>query len=166
MEYVIEKWGGRPHYAGAVRYLGDDEFGSWLWGPAGRCIYRSGAPLFLTSQDMVSVVRPGAWWTPAWWWGHPQVEVYVNINTPVARQVDRMVTVDLDLDVIKFTHGGVEVVDRDEFEVHQRLYDYPADVIEATEAATTDVARRVIRNEPPFDGVRARAWADYARRTA
>jgi hypothetical protein len=97
VEYVIEKWGGRPHCAGTVRYLGDDEFGIWLWGPAGRSIYRGGAPLFVTAQDMLSVV-PGAWWTPAWW------------------------------------------------------------------LVGAFAARRLGRNEPPFDGVRAREWADHARR--
>jgi len=163
MEYVIEKWGGRPHYSGAVRYLGDDHFGSWLWGPAGRTIYRGSAPLFVTAEDALSVVQPGTWWTATWWWGHRHVELYVNINTPVVRQADRMVTVDLDLDVIRFTSGAVEIVDRDEFEAHQRLYDYPSRVVDAAENATRDAAHLVRRNEPPFDGTRARAWAQHAR---
>jgi len=163
MELASEKWGGHPHYRGPMRHLGDDEHGAWLWGPAGRTIERGDGTVFTTEQDALILVPPGAWWQPAWWLGHPEIDVYVNINTPAEWSDGRVVAVDLDLDVIRFTDGRVEVVDRDEFEVHQVRYGYPAGIVDAAEAATAEAYDRVVRRAPPFDGAAAARWAERAR---
>jgi protein associated with RNAse G/E len=163
VEYAIEKWGGHPHYSGLVHHLGDDEHGSWFWGPSGRTIYRGSEPRFVTEQDALILIIPGAWWTPAWWFGHPDVDLYVNINTPAVWHGDRIVSVDVDLDVIRFGDGRVEIVDRDEFEAHQHSYGYPGDVIEAAERAADAALALVERNDPPFDGEAAHSRAERAR---
>ena len=74
-----------------------------------------------------------------------------------------MVTADHDLDVIRFHKGRVEVVDRDEFELHQHRYDYPDDLVAATERATTEAFDLVVANTPPFDGTLAREWIERRR---
>lgn len=163
VEYVIEKWGGRPHYRGLVRHLGDDDHGSWFWGPAGRTMYRGDVALFITQHDALSVVVPGSWWTPTWWLGHPDVEVYININTPPVREPARIVTTDVDLDVVRYRDGRVEIVDQDEFELHQKLYGYPPEVIEAALTAADTAKQLAEAAEPPFDGAAACAWAERAR---
>lgn len=158
MELASEKWGGHPHYRGVVHHLGDDEHGMWVWGPAGRTIYRGEVAVFVTELATVTVIPPGAWWTPTWWVGHTEIELYVNINTPAARQGDRIVSVDVDLDVIRRTDGTVEIIDRDEFEVHQVRYGYPPELIAGTERAAAEAYDRVVQNVPPFDGVAAADW--------
>ena len=163
VEYAIEKWGGHPHYRGVVRHLGDDDHGSWFWGPAGRTMYRGDVALFVTEQDALIVVVPGSWWTPIWWLGHPEVEVYININTPPVWDGDRIVTTDVDLDVIRFCDGRVEIVDHDEFELHQKLYEYPHELIEAAAMAADEAKRLAEAAAPPFDGAAARAWTELAR---
>jgi len=165
VELASEKWGGHPHYRGLVHVLGEDEHGTWLWGPAGRTIYRGDTALFVAEHDALTVVVPGAWWAPAWWIGHPTLELYVNINTPAVWDDERIVTVDLDLDVIRSRDGTVEVVDRDEFELHQVQYAYPRDLIESAERATAEVHDLVSRNCPPFDGVAAATWLERASAT-
>lgn len=162
----MEKWGGHPHYRGAVSVLGDDEHGTWVWGPAGRTIYRGDEALFDTEWDMVALTPPGAWWALEWWIGHPQVALYVNINTPVERDGDRLVCVDLDLDVIRFTDERVELVDRDEFELHKTTYGYPDVVIAGAEAAAAAALDLLTRDEPPFDGLAAGRWTAQARGSA
>jgi uncharacterized protein len=163
VELATEKWGGRSHYRGDNVHLGDDEHGTWLWGAAGRTIYRDDEPLFVTEHDALTLVPPGRWWAPSWWIGHPELEVYVNINTPAERRGDRIVWVDLDLDVIRFRDGRVEVVDRDEFEEHQVRYGYPGDLIARAEAVTAEAHELVTRNVPPFDGLAAAGWIARAR---
>lgn len=163
MELVSEKWGGHPHYRGVAHHLGEDEHGTWVWGPAGRTIYRGDTALFVTEHDALTVVVPGAWWAAAWWIGHPSLELYVNINTPAIWDGDRIVSVDLDLDVVRTSDGRVEIVDRDEFELHRVEYGYPSDLIAGAEAAAAEVHALVSRNCPPFDGVAAKAWAERAR---
>ena len=163
MEYATEKWGDRPHYRGEVEVLGEDEFGLWMWGAAGRNIYRGDDVVFVSTLDALTLCPPDAWWHLAWWIGHDEVELYVNINTPARFEPHRVVAVDLDLDVVRLCDGRVEIVDRDEFEEHQVLYGYPADVIEATEAAAQGAFRLAIDNVAPFDGIAARAWIEKAR---
>ena len=163
MELAIEKWGGHPHYRGELQVLGDDDHGAWLWGTAGRLVHRGAGGHFVTEQDALILVVPGAWWQPNWWLGHPEIALYVNINMPAERDGDRIVTVDLDLDVIRWHDGRVEVVDRDEFEVHQVRYGYPPDIVAAAEAATAEAYDLVVRDRPPFDGAAARRWVERAR---
>lgn len=163
MQYCTEKWGGRPHYGGLVHVLGTDEHGTWLWGPAGRSIWRGTDPLFRTEQDALMLIVPGAWWSPSWWIGHPDISVYVNIGTPPILQADLISSTDLDLDVVRFNDGRVEIVDRDEFELHQGLFGYPAEVIDSTERAAQEVLDLVVARTPPFDEVSAQEWIRTAR---
>lgn len=166
VEYASEKWGREPHYRGSMFVLGEDELGLWLWGPSGRTIYRGAEPLFVTEYDVITVVPPGAWWAPAWWLGHPELDLYVNINTPAEIGEDRIVYTDLDLDVIRLVDGSCEIVDQDEFEVHQRRYGYPEEVVAATEQAAAEALQLVSERVPPFDGTAATRWTHRARETA
>jgi len=163
VEYAIEKWGGHPHYRGDLYHVGDDVHGSWLWGPAGRTIDRAGETMFVTEFDVVTLISPDVWWTPTWWLGHPDVALYVNIDTPAVWEDARISVVDLDLDVIRFSDGRVEVVDEDEFALHQQRFGYPPELISAAEAATATALDLVSRNESPFDGDAASRWTHRAR---
>ena len=163
MELATEKWGGHPHYRGEMRALGDDEHGTWLWGMAGRTVLRGHDLAFTTQQDVLILVPREAWWHVAWFLGHPEIALYVNINTPADRDGDRIVAIDLDLDVIRWHDSRVEVVDRDEFEVHQVRYGYPPDIVAAAEVATAEAYDLVVRERPPFDGTAARRWVERAR---
>src|SRR4029453_14012467 len=71
----------------------------------GRTVRRGEAPAFTTEQDSLFLVPPGAWWSLAWWLEHEEVVLYVNIQTPAVWDGDRLTTVDIDLDVIRFTDG-------------------------------------------------------------
>jgi protein associated with RNAse G/E len=164
VEYALEKWAGRPHYRGSVELLGEDEHGAWLWGESGRTIFRGDTPLFVTEHPALFVISADAWWAASWWIGHPTLELYVNINTPATWSDDRIVTVDLDLDVVRYHDGRVEVVDRDEFDQHQVEYGYPDEIIEATESAAALAHDGVVRNVAPFDGAAAREWLRRVRR--
>ena len=161
MELVSEKFGGHPHYRGVAHVLGQDAHGTWVWGPNGRTIYRGDAVVGTADHHTLAVVAPDAWWTALWFVGHPEIELYVNINTPADVRDDRIVSVDLDLDVIRWVDGRVEVVDRDEFEVHQVRYGYPADLIAAAERATAAAYELVTAGAPPFDGVAAAHWIEH-----
>ena len=159
MEFATEKWGGIPHYRGEVEPLGEDEFGMWLWGAKGRTILRGNEPAFVAATDTVFLVPRDAWWSSTWWLEHPEVELYVNIGTVAVVEPDRIVSTDLDLDVIRLLDGTCDVLDRDEFEEHQVRYGYPQEVIDAAEAATAEVVDLVTRAAPPFDHATAKRWA-------
>jgi uncharacterized protein len=166
MEYAIEKWGGAPHYRGPVRLLGEDEHGIWLWGWKDRTIWRGETPLFVTEQDALFLVARDAWWSLSWWLGHPEISLYVNIQTPAVWHGDRVTTVDLDLDIVRFNDGRLEIVDRDEFELHQGLYGYPEDLVAAAERATAEAFDLAAAGAEPFAGAAAERWIERARREA
>jgi len=163
VELLTTKWGGGPHKRGQVRYLGRDHHGDWLWGAAGRIIEIGDTDTFVTEQDAVFLLPPDAWWACAWWIDHPEIDLYVDICTPSLWNGSSVGYVDLDLDVIRFRDGRVEVDDRDEFEIHQLKYGYPTEVITSAERAAERVVERISRNEPPFDGQAAMEWAREAR---
>lgn len=163
MDFASEKWGGIPHYRGEMRRLGDDEHGVWWWGDRGGTIWRGDTPLFERQHDVLILVPDGAWWSAAWWVGHPEVSLYVNINTPVVYEADRFVVIDLDLDVVRLADGSASIVDQDEFAEHQVRYGYPADVIAETERVTDEVLAAVVAGEEPFRGDVAAGWIERAR---
>jgi protein associated with RNAse G/E len=146
-----------------VHLLGEDEHGTWIWGPSGRTIWRGQEPLFATQLDALVLVVPGAWWSPAWWVNHPEMSVYVDIGTPPVRESGQITSIDLDLDVIRFRDGRVQIVDRDEFELHQKAFAYPSDVIDNAERAANSVLELLTADVAPFDGVAAQRWIDRAR---
>jgi protein associated with RNAse G/E len=99
-----------------------------------------------------------AWWSATWWLGHDEVEIYVNIGTVAEFAEDRVVSVDLDLDVIRLLDGSCEIIDQDEFAEHQVAFGYPDDVIAHAEAAAVEVLDLLQRRVPPFDDATVQAW--------
>ena len=166
VEYATEKYPDQPHYRGTLHRLGADEHGTWLWGGPGRPIYRGDVELFVANAPVLALIPTAAWWAVSWFVDHPEIEIYVNINTPARDEGYRIVAVDVDLDVVRYLDGRVEVIDRDEFEEHQVRYDYPPELVEAAEAATAEAFDLVVANGPPFDGTAARDWIALAARSA
>jgi protein associated with RNAse G/E len=160
---VTEKWGAQPHYSGTVTRLGDDGFGAWWWGPKGRPIRRGDEIRFVSGTDALFLTPPAAWWAATWWIDDPEIDLYVNIGTPAIIEPHRVVSTDLDLDVVRTMDGSTAVLDEDEFEEHQRRYGYPSDVVAAAEAACAETLDLVRRAEPPFDAATPRRWIDVAR---
>lgn len=163
VEYLTEKWGGTAHKRGDVDLLGRDQHGSWLWGAAGRRIELAGGAVFVTEQDALILIPDGTWWTCAWWLGHPEVDLYVDICTPSRWENDRVTQIDLDLDVIRFRDGRVEIVDGDEFDAHRVGFGYPEEIVEGAQAAADQVLELISCHESPFDGSAADGWIQRGR---
>jgi protein associated with RNAse G/E len=74
---------------------------------------------------------------------------YVNIAMPAKLEGDVLSYIDLDIDVIQWADGRVEVLDRDDFEENQVKYSYPPDVIASAERALTEVLALIDKGELP-----------------
>jgi uncharacterized protein len=166
VELLTKKWDGRPHRLGEVDLLGEDQFGTWLWGRAGRTIAVGTDGSFITEQNAVFLVPVQSWWAPAWWIGHPEVSIYVDICTPAVRQGSRVEWIDLDLDVVRYVDGSAQIVDQDEFEAHQVALEYPSEVITAATLAAETVLGMIEREDPPFDGRTVEDWIARGRSIA
>jgi protein associated with RNAse G/E len=71
--------------------------------------------------------------------------------------------VDLDLDVRRRRAGTVEILDEDEFAVHQVRYGYPPEVIQQARAAAEWLAGALRDRVEPF-GTGYRHWLDMIAR--
>lgn len=92
-------------------------------------------------------------WYPNW---QPRMH-YVNIATPARWDDGTLRYIDLDLDVVWFANGRVVLDDEDEFELHQRRYNYPPELIAQCWASSHEVRDMITRRMPPFDG-EAYSW--------
>ena len=77
--------------------------------------------------------------------------VYVNIATPATFDGSTIEYVDLDIDVIQWPDGRVEVLDREEFEENSVRLGYSDTVKASAEKAVTDVLALIDAGEFPFD---------------
>lgn len=155
------KYPDGPHYEGLVTVLGEDEHGTWLGAqPGARVIMpdRSERPGI---YEIVMCVPRDDWYLASFWFGHPEVEMYVDICTPAQWTDDRMIVIDLDFDVIGLNAamgGRVELVDEDEFEKHRVELNYPIDLQHGARRAAKDVFARMRDGEPPFSVACATPW--------
>lgn len=76
---------------------------------------------------------------------------YTNIAMPAVIENDALCYVDLDIDVILWPDGGVEVLDRDDFEENSVKFGYAEGDKQAVEAALDEVLSLIDRREFPFD---------------
>lgn len=154
------KWPDRPHYGHAGWLLGRDESGWWIDLPEGTPVFRGEELRFHLATDGVMLVPDGQGWL-AWFLSSGPNELYVDIVTPPVWSGAAVTMVDLDLDVVrKRDGGGVELLDEDEFEEHQRTLGYPDDLVRSAAAVASAVLDAIARGEEPFAGVAAAAWAD------
>ncbi|MBI5946529.1 MAG: DUF402 domain-containing protein [Chloroflexi bacterium] len=76
---------------------------------------------------------------------------YCNVTTPPTFDGCQLSYVDLDLDVAVRPNGCVDLLDADEFAVHQQKYGYPQSVIARAEEAAEEVSALARANGFPFN---------------
>jgi uncharacterized protein len=154
---VYTKYDGSLHWHYTMRYLGEDEHGTWLGAPPGLVARRGHRHQVVIREAHVLLFPRGAreaWWTAIFNAAPARTEIYCDIATP-ARWPDpgEVTMVDLDLDVVRRrADQRVEIVDADEFDEHQRQYGYPAEVIREAEQAAAWLRDAIRAGAEPFAG--------------
>ena len=74
---------------------------------------------------------------------------YANIHDLPEIKSDRISFTDYDLDVVRKDTAPAEIIDQDEFELHQELYDYPENVRRTVPEAAEQM-RRLLDSSPLF----------------
>lgn len=154
----FRKWGGRLHWQFEMHRLGEDEHGLWLWSPPGSAMQRGTEPVKFSKSTNVKLIPDGKWWTAIWAWQRNH-DVYVDIIAPPKWDGSRVEMVDLDLDVVRWSDGTVEVLDEDEFAEHQVVFDYPPRLVDTVRATTAQLALAVDAGHEPFGEVAVRWMA-------
>jgi hypothetical protein len=147
-----------PHWRFDLFRLGEDRFGTWLGGPPGTWAQKGHEPPVRHGQPFTFLVPSDSWWAMLLNGGDTRVEMYVDIASPARWIGDhRVEMIDLDLDIARLRDGTTYVEDQDEFELHQRLYGYPRDLIDNALSTCQRLLARVASREEPFGEVAA-AW--------
>jgi hypothetical protein len=154
------KWGGAPHWHFPMEALGSDDHGAWFMVRAGTRLQRGVEPPITRPDGFVVLVpRHGSWIAS---WNHlDDVAVYVDVTTEPLADADCVTAVDLDLDVVRWRNGLVEVLDVDEFDSHQVDLGYPPDVVAGARATLVELVEAVEAEAPPFEAT-GQAWLELA----
>jgi len=156
----FSKWDGARHWHFEVEELGTDRHGSWFGGRPGIAAQRGDEDPVVLPHGIVLLVPVEGDWIANWSNREDRV-VYVDVtDTPVVTRAT-VRAVDLDLDVIGWPDGRVEIVDRDEFEFHRIAMAYPPDVVARAEATAATLEAMMREARAPFDGSGA-AWLKKA----
>lgn len=99
-----------------------------------------------------------------WWVLHYNgpvrpISAFVDIATQPVVAPGRIEMVDLDLDVVAYADGSVEIVDEDEFAVHQIELGYTTDMVRRARSETELVVDLLWRGQEPFFTV-AEGWLE------
>ena len=97
------------------------------------------------------VPRQGRW--TAYWSVDGEIELYVDVTTTPVWTAEGVTAVDLDLDVVRWRSGGVEVLDEDEFDEHRVALAYPAELVEEARATAAWLVDALISGAEPFGAV-------------
>lgn len=152
----FRKWGGARHWQFTMQRLGEDEHGLWLWSPPGSPMQRGHEPLRHSKSLNIKVIPEDKWWSAMWSW-QARHDLYVDIITPAVWNGSTVTMVDIDLDIVRWADGRVEVLDEDEFAAHQVELDYPDRLIDTARAVTARLAIAVESGHEPFGAV-AKNW--------
>ncbi len=145
-----KKWPDRPHWRFRAFWLGEDDHGVWLYGPAPTRARRGVEPPTVIEHPFVMLVPPGRWWQAEFYGAGARYAIYGNVGTPTTWSGDRVTTIDLDLDVVTYPDRTVEVIDEDEFLAHQRAFAYPEHVVATARATAAWLTLAMERGAEPF----------------
>lgn len=173
VEVAMTKWGRRPHWTFAARFLGSDRHGDWVGVPAGTRMSRPGAEFIAPVDQACLAPTTGSsehsGWVATFYGRRPDgsgaglapenpVDVYVDIATQPVWDEATIRSVDLDLDVIRGHTGRVWIDDEDEFAEHRVSLGYPDEVI-ASAVANCDLVHAAVRDRvAPFEGRTSDGW--------
>lgn len=158
----FRKWGGQRHWQFAMHRLGEDEHGLWLWSPPGSPMQRGHEPVKLSPSTNLKLIPENKWWTAIWAWQRRH-DLYIDIITPAQWRGTTVTMIDIDLDIVRWADGRVEILDEDEFLEHQEAFQYPQRLIDTARATTARLALAVEARHEPFDEVAAQWMAEAVR---
>ncbi|BFU46231.1 DUF402 domain-containing protein [Krasilnikovia sp. MM14-A1004] len=162
VDVVLRKYDGRPHRRVTTVHLGEDRHGTWLGTPMGTIVTYSygGKPAAPTRHNAVRLVPHDRWWCAVFFAAPNHLDVYCDITVPARWDGPSEVTlIDLDLDLVRYRDGRVELDDADEFVTNTAAFGYPAEVVTQAQAAAAGLHADLTAGAEPF-GTDYRAWLE------
>lgn len=152
------KFDGKAHWVVPGRYLGEDQFGHWIFQGTGEFISRPGAALYTGSDAILLIPHQGDWVATFYDDAHPDgVELYIDLAIDffwkrIRPSVVEFHMIDMDLDVVRSKRRGLYIDDEDEFAEHSLLMKYPAELHTRLQNECAALFAEVKARKAPFDG--------------
>lgn len=162
------KWNGTAHWVVPGRFLGEDDFGWWLFQPKGSFCSRPGAAFHATSDVVLLVPRRGDFVAKFYDDSYPgDFRLYIDLALAhewrtIRPGVTEFHLIDMDLDVIRSVKHGIYIDDEDEFAEHRLAMGYPQPVVERIREAADALFLAVKEQVAPFNGT-ATTWFERGR---
>ncbi len=145
------KYDGSAHWIQPFTVIADD-------GQMVITQYRARTPIFTSRGEFRSPYDSRVYfWRDRWYnvfrLSKPRNDLslwYCNVTTPLTVQPGQLNYVDLDLDVTVQPDGDIQLLDCDEFELHQKLYDYPPEITQRAEEAADELMELAREGGFPF----------------
>ena len=139
--------------AAGAYVLDEDEFGTWLFSPAGTMVrFVDGDEEVLRPwPNFLGLAQSREWWFAGWWIRESGPTLGTDACTPPTLVDGQWYWTDLELDVVRDDAGNVWVEDEDEFEDAIAAGQIPADEQRAAIAVTAELERRLREHIAPFD---------------
>ena len=150
---MLRKYDGRPHRQVTGLLLGSDEHGTWIGTPAGTVVtYHYGSrSTGRTKVDSVRLIPAGGWWMAMCLAPPHRLEMYCDVIAPARwTRPDEITVIDLDIDLVRYRDGRVEVEDEDEFAEHRVTFGYPEEIVTGALAGAAALRTALTCDEEPF----------------
>ena len=149
IEWESVKFDGSANRTAQAIDLGTTGDGRWLFVGKGTTVTRPGDRSYNHPCDAIALIPPSALWTATWlvdW----DPSLYVDVAKLVSVDPQRIVTMDLDVDVVRRRDGEIEVRDLDEFRTHSRQMSYPPDLVDSVGRTADELEAALRHHRKPF----------------
>lgn len=146
------KFDGSPSRRAWAVDLGATDAGRWLLIEAGTAVERPHGRGYDHPCDAVALFPSSCLWTATWLAGWDPA-LYVDLAQVTKNEAGHVLTVDLDVDVVRYRDGRVATLDVDEFDKNQRVLGYPTPLIDSVFAEERRLAHALRRRDPPFGDI-------------
>ena len=106
---------------------------------------------WFTKEPAICFFYPDRWYNIISMIRKSGIYYYCNVATPSIYDGEALKNIDLDLDVKVFPNGDIELLDQDEFELHQKQMQYDPDIIYLADQAAKQLIDHVKKNQYPFN---------------
>lgn len=141
IDFRTVEWDGEDRWRWAMRYLGADDHGMWLGAPIASLRVRPNQVVERIQRPVVRLLPSTGLWCAMW--NHlADLDVYVDVCAEPEWDGWTCRVRDLELDVVRYRDGSVEILDEHEFEAARPRYPPNLVTLALEEASRLDSALR------------------------
>lgn len=114
-------------------------------------VVESNQRIWQTREPAICFFYPDEWFNVIAMIRRNGITYYCNIASPSLYDGEAIKNIDYDLDVKVFPNGYYEVLDKDEFDYHSKMMNYPENITKIVNQQVDTLISKIEANESPFN---------------